>query len=60
MAEEVENLKCCGNCKHIVEDSPPDDQWCSARKDWTYWQAVCEKWEFDGLKKEQRKDEIGV
>jgi hypothetical protein len=46
--DEIEHLKCCGNCKHPVQGWDMELQ-CSVQGEVVSANSVCKKWEFDGI-----------
>jgi len=48
LKEEIENLKCCGNC------NPLECNWKTSGSEESHY---CDKWQSDGLKRKERKGE---
>lgn len=52
---ELENLKCCSNCKNIPGGDEEDGKFACSYPDDRWPSACCESWVFDGMTFEQRK-----
>lgn len=50
---QIENMKCCGNCKHIFY---AESQFCNVNELWEIsGSGLCDEWEHDNLTRKQRE-----
>jgi hypothetical protein len=55
LKQQIENLKCCGNCKHIAYDEQTGELSCENDYYPFHVTGRCDNWTFDGKTREERK-----
>ena len=55
LKQQVEDLKCCGNCKHIAYDEQTGELSCENDHYPFRVTGRCDNWTFDGKTREERR-----
>ena len=57
LKKQIENLKCCGNCKHIAYDEQTGELSCENDHYPFRVTGRCDNWTFDGKTREERNND---
>jgi len=57
LKQQIENLKCCGNCKHIAYDEQTGELSCENDHYPFRVTGRCDNWTFDGKTREERNND---